>query len=184
MKALKIALLAISGLIVTFVLIGFLLPSRWKVERSIVINAPAKVVYPLVANFKAGWPQWSGFDTADPDIQYSYSGPDAGVGASRSWVSQKMGNGFQKIVKADPNKGVEFELGMEQSEFIMNGRLVFESEGKSTKVTWTDEGKVGNNPFHRYLASLMNKMMGPVFEKSLATLKEKVEKKPTGKLKK
>ena len=109
-KFLKIVLITPIALAFLIILIGFLLPSQWQVSRSIVINKPPQAIYGYVANFKMGWPQWSDFDYQDPGIQYSYSGPIQGLGASRSWISEKMGNGSQTITAADPAKGITFEL--------------------------------------------------------------------------
>jgi hypothetical protein len=172
LKALLMAPIALAALVF---LVGYLLPSQWQVSRSIIINRPAQAIYPLVADFKHGWPQWSDFDYEDPDIQYNYSGPDLGAGASRSWISTKMGNGSQTITTADTATGVHFELKMENTKFGLNGNINFEPVDTGTKVTWTDSGNTGNNIFFRYMASMMDKMMGNTFERSLAKLKEKTE---------
>jgi hypothetical protein len=156
--------------------IGFVLPKRWQVSRSIIIHQRPRVIYPLVADFKQGWPKWSAFDNEDPTIQYSYSGPSLGSGASRSWISSKMGNGFQTVTAADPASGIQFELKMEKTNFKLNGKISFESAGKDTKVTWTDWGDSGNNLFFRYMSTMMDRMMGKAFEQSLENLKEKSEK--------
>jgi carbon monoxide dehydrogenase subunit G len=171
----KAILFTLLGLILLLVGIGYSLPSKWKVERSIVIDRPPQAIYPLVADFKKGWPQWSSFDLQDPTIQYTYSGPDQGIGASRSWVSQKMGNGSQTLIAADPATGVGFELRMARNDFFLNGRIAFEPAGAGTKVTWTDTGDVGGKVFIRYMTVMMDKMMGPAFEKSLANLKSRSE---------
>src|SRR5665213_1086092 len=94
---------------------------------------------------------------------------------SRSWISDKMGNGSQTITTADTRTGVHFELKMENTKFGLNGNIGFEPTGSGTKVTWTDSGDTGNNIFFRYMASMMDKMMGNTFERSLAKLKEKAE---------
>lgn len=155
---------------------GFFLPSQWKVERAITINAEPVAIYPLVSNLKTGWAQWSAFDFEDPNIVYQYSGPEAGTGSSRTWTSKKMGNGSQTITAADPRR-IEFELKMEGG-FVIFGVLTIEPQNdRTTRVTWTDYGDVGRNPFYRYMAAMMDKMIGKTFEKSLATLKLKVEQK-------
>jgi hypothetical protein len=181
MKFLKIVLGAAVCLGLVFAGVGFLLPSRWEVKRSTVINAPPEVVYPFVANLKTGWPRWSLFDYEDPDIAYSYSGPDEGVGAEREWISDKMGNGTQRITKADPKKGVEFELTMDNG-FALTGRLDFDpfetlgvATQTATEVTWTDTGDVGGNLLYRWMALFMDAMMGDTFETSLETLKREAE---------
>jgi len=165
-------------LFIAFFAVGYILPADWKVERSTFIKAKPQQIYPLIANFKTGWPQWSAFDFEDPSIQYSYSGPLEGVGATRSWVSQKMGDGSQTILWALPDSGIEFQLSMNNG-FLLNGRIAFQDVGGETKVTWMDYGKVDPNPIHRYMASVMDKMMGSAFEKSLSTLKAKAES-PSG----
>lgn len=175
MKALKIGLLVVVGLVVVLAGIGFLLPAKWSVERSIVVNAPPTAIYPFVANMKTGWPQWSPFDKEDPEMTYTYAGPEEGLGASRAWVSKKMGDGSMKVTKADPNTGIEYELEMVANHFTMTGKLGFEPSGAGTKVVWLDTGEVGANPMHRWMANLMDKMMGGMFERGLQTLKSKAE---------
>ena len=174
-RFLKLVLISPIILAALVFIVGYLLPSQWRVSRSIVINKPPQAIYPLVADFKHGWPQWSDFDYEDPAIQYSYAGPDKGVGACRSWISAKMGNGFQRITNADPATGVYFDLKMENSNFGLSGKIAFAPSGTGTQVTWTDAGDTGNNIFFRYMASMMDKMMGNTFERSLAKLKEKAE---------
>jgi Polyketide cyclase / dehydrase and lipid transport len=175
MKIARYVGFGIVGVILLLLIVAFLLPRHWSVERSIVIAAPPAAIYPLVANMKSGWPQWSSFDFEDPEIRYSYSGPDEGVGAIRSWTSPHMGDGTQRIVKADPATGVEFRLEMAKTGMALTGQLAFEPTGGQTKVTWTDSGEVGFNPIHRFFAAFLDRMMGGTFEKSLATLKQKAE---------
>ena len=86
-----------------------------------------------------------------------------------------MGDGTQKIVGADPSTGIDFQLQMTGNGFLLNGRIAFEPLGTGTQVTWTDFGEVGKNPLYRYMAALMDKVMGPAFEKSLSALKQKSE---------
>jgi hypothetical protein len=171
----KAILFTLLGFIVLLVGVGYSLPSKWKVERSIVINKPPQAIYPFVADFKKGWPQWSSFDQEDPGIQYSYFGAEQGVGASRSWTSKRMGNGTQSITVADPAKGIEFKLMMTGNDFLLTGHIAFEPAGTGTKVTWMDAGDVGDKVFIRFMLVTMDKMMGPAFEKSLVNLKAKCE---------
>lgn len=175
MKILKIFGTILFIVTLLIVGIGLILPAHWTVERSIVINAPSEKIYPYVANFKTGWKEWSAFDYEDPSIVYTYSGPDEGAGAFRSWTSKKMGDGSQTIIRANPQTGIDFVLRMDQNKFTLKGKVILESDNSGTKVTWRDEGDSGSNPFMRIMGALMDKMMGETFEKSLATLKEKVE---------
>ncbi len=53
-------------------------PATFEVKRSLLINAPAEVVYAQVADFKA-WAAWSPWDRLDPTMKRTYSGAESGV---------------------------------------------------------------------------------------------------------
>ena len=57
------------------------------------------------------------------------------------------------------------------------GAIVYEPSGTGTKVTWTNEGDVGNNFMGRLFRPFFDKLMGPDFEKGLNRLKAMVEEK-------
>src|SRR5712692_5510204 len=138
-----------------FVVVGAFLPSRWRASRTAVVRATPEAIYPLIANFAHGWTRWSPFGRAqDPTIEFTYSGPESGVGARQSWKAEKLGPGSMVITAADPERGVTFELAMHG--FKLTGRLELArlSEG-TTRVTWTDEGDVGRNVFFRYFTLLL-----------------------------
>jgi hypothetical protein len=180
-KAMRfLRILLFSFLVVFLAVIGFglLAPSDWDVERSVSINAKPEKIYPFVANFKTGWPQWSSYDLEDHRITYTYSGPDEGVGARRSWVGGNIGDGSQVITHADPRRGVAFDIQMIKTNFAIKGTFRFEPMVDDTKVTWRHYGNVGNNPLSRYSALTMDRIMGDEFEKSLGLLKTKVEAAP------
>ena len=80
MKILKTVLIAIAGLAALLLLIGFLLPGKYQVTRSIDVNAPMIKVYPLVYDPKA-WARWGVWNQRDPAMKMTYSGAPAGVGA-------------------------------------------------------------------------------------------------------
>jgi hypothetical protein len=175
MKALKITGIVVGVLLAVFVSVGYMLPSYWEVTRSIEIQAPPEKIYPLISDFKNGWPLWSTFDTSDPDIQYTYSGSETGQGSQRQWTSEKMGNGQQSIVIADPKTGVEFDLDMEGNDFQLKGSISMDPIDNGTKVTWKDYGDTGYNVFYRYMGAMMESMMGKTFEESLVKLKSQAE---------
>lgn len=178
MNILRNILLALGVLFVAFIGISFLLPSSWKSERSIVINASPEKIYPLIANFQTGWPQWSDFDRAYADCAYSYSGPQEGVGATRSWVSNQMGDGFKTIIKANPQEGIDFELTMINYGSKMLGQIHFSPVEGGTLVHWVDRGQINHNPIMRWMGLFMNSMLGGMIQQSLINLKNVVESSP------
>src|SRR5262245_56599726 len=151
MKILKKVLKLFAVLIAILLVVGLVLPSDWEVSRSTMIKAPPSVIYPYIANLKKGWPLWSSFDYEDPEIQYTSARADEGPGATRSWISKRMGDGSQKITSGDPANGIDFELLMDGTQFVFNGSMKFEPLGEMTKVIWTDRGNVGQNILFKYM---------------------------------
>jgi len=175
MKVVKYVLAGLLGLAVLLGLISFALPDRYKVERSIEINAPMSTVYPLVYDPKA-WVRWGVWSRRDPAMKVTYSGAAAGVGAKWSWQSVSEGSGSMEFTAAEFNKRVAYQIAFDDMEGIFAGRLEFAPAGKAVRVSWIAEGEVGANPLKRYFAILMDRMLGPDFEGGLKNLKELAEK--------
>lgn len=178
MRFLRILLFSFLAVFIAVFIFGLLVPSDWDVERSVTINAKPEKIYPYVANFKVGWPQWSSYELEDHRIDYTYSGPEEGVGARREWIGGIIGDGKQVITHADVRRGVAFDIQMTETGFAIKGSIRFDPMFDRTKVTWRHYGNVGNNPFSRYTAFTMDRIMGEEFEKSLEILKTKVEAAP------
>ena len=174
MKVLKWIGIVAVGLLALILVVGFFLPADWRVERSVVVQAPPAVIHPYVSDL-AKWPQWSPFDSEDPAMAIEVSTPSEGAGAWRSWKSEKMGDGRMVIVRSDPATGVEMKLTIEGwDSFGID--FVYEATGDgATKVTWIDSGTAGTNPFHRWMMLSVDSMLGPYFERGLASLKALAE---------
>jgi hypothetical protein len=174
-KGIGIALIAFFALIV---IVGLLLPSELTIERSVRIKAPAGSIYPLISDFRSGWTRWNTFDDEDPGIRYTYEGPASGVGAVQKWTSDRMGDGVMTITRADPEKGVEFDLVIGPQPFALKGSLLMEPEGGATRLEWTDRLDLGKSPFRRLMGPLLGKMIGSSFERSLDTIRQLAEASP------
>lgn len=178
MKILKKVLLFAVGLLVLLAVIGLLLPAQSHVERSVVIDAPADTVFPLINNFHE-FNRWSPWAKKDPDTQYRFEGPDSGTGAKMSWSSEnpQVGKGSQEIVESEPNErvatGLDFgDMGTAQAAFTL------EPAGDGVKVTWGFDVEHGMNPVNRYMGLLMDRWVGADYEAGLADLKELAESLP------
>ena len=65
----------------------------FEMSRSTTIDAPPERVHGLIDDFHE-WRQWSPWEDVDPDLQRTYTGPDAGVGAHYAWSgNSKAGEG-------------------------------------------------------------------------------------------
>jgi uncharacterized protein YndB with AHSA1/START domain len=168
--------LAVVGAVVLLLLAGgFFISSAFKVERSVVINAPAKKVYDLVVEPKK-WQEWSAWNKRDPNMKITYKGPPFGMGARWDWVSKTEGTGSMEFTRVEPDRAVEYSLSFPEYKMTSTGAITLEPSGNATKVTWTNAGDVGKNPLKHYLTLVMDRMVGPDFETGLANLKAIAEK--------
>lgn len=175
-KGLLILVAVLGGV---FVIGGLLLPSEWKVSRSLVIEAPVDAIYAQVSNLR-NWQNWSPWTKEkDPTQEYAYEGPESGVGAKWLWTSQNMGTGWLEIQKADPAQGIAYELfiDMGNMQSTIHGDMVFQIADGKVEITWSDSGSSGNNLLKRWMSLLMDGMLGGELEQGLAKLKMIVEKK-------
>lgn len=165
---------ALVGLVVLLVVIGFFLPSDFKVERSVLINAPAERVYSMVAAPRE-WTRWSVWNERDPNMKIEYSGPESGAGAAWSWQSETEGNGEMEFTEATPPQRLVYALRFPEMGMESTGTLTLTPAEGGVQVSWTNEGDVGGNPLNRWFAMFMDKLVGPDFEAGLNKLKRVAE---------
>lgn len=168
MKVLKNVVLALIVLIALVAVGGFLIPSGYRVERSVMVQAPVEVVFDQVNDLRKNeaWSPWK-----DPTMQITYSPNSAGKGATSSWESENMGRGSQTIEESVPSKSIDIFLDFKEMG-TARAHWTFEESGEGVKVTQAMTGDAGMNPMKRYLNLAMDKMIGPHFERGLASLKE------------
>jgi len=174
MKWIKWLLIGIAALLLLFAAVGLALPSQFRVERSVVIAAPAEKVYPLIAS-PAEWKRWSAWNRRDPQMQIAYGGPPAGVGARWSWLSETEGNGEMEFTEAVPGERLAYRLSFPELGMQSTGELRIERDGEGVRVSWSNEGDMDGNPVNRWFGLFMDRLVGPDFEAGLGNLKRVAE---------
>ena len=174
MKTLKKIFLVIVIIIVVLVIIAFLLPKTYHIERSTMIKGDKALIYDLTSHFSKMdlWEPWKDADTA---AVYTVVGPDGQVGTYRTWDGKKVGNGQMTLTELIPGQLVGYDLAFDHGKYLSKGKVVIETVGDSSKVSWIDDGDLGYNPIARYMGLFMGKMLIPDFDKGLAKLKKIVE---------
>jgi hypothetical protein len=176
----KKILIAFAALVALVLAGGFVLPSKFRVERSTTINAPAEAVYAHVANLRR-WQDWSPWSAGKyPGTRWVSGGTEMGVGAVHSWSGSDVGNGTLSLTQADPKTGVAYDMALEQGRYVIHGRISFAPAGQGTQVTWVDEGDIGGNPLKHYAVLFLKPALGGKLEEALAGLKKQVEALPAG----
>lgn len=178
MKVLKRIFFALVALVLIFVIVGFLLPRQRHVERSILIDAPPSVVFSQVNGFR-NFTDWSPWVAVMPEAEYTYEGPDFGVGSKMSWsmTGPRPEMGTQTIVASTPYDRVDIELdlgpqGTAQAVFL----LLPKDDG--TSLTWAFDTDFGLNLLGRYWGLLLDRQLGPLYAQGLANIKRIAEELP------
>ena len=151
-------------------------PDSFRVERSVVIQAPPEKIQPFVADFHR-WADWSPWEGLDPAMKRTFGGPPAGVGATYGWQGNNaVGSGRMEVKTAAPDK-VSIQLDfIEPFEGHNTADFVFAPKDGGTEVRWV---MFGPAPFVSKLMGVfvsMDSMIGKDFEKGLTQLKAAAEK--------
>lgn len=176
-KPMKILLKILGGLavlVLLLVLVAFVLPRQYRVERSLVINARPEAVLAQVADLRA-WKNWGAWQERDPQMKLSYSDQPVGVGSWSAWESNKEGNGKMTIIALTATK-VTYHLEFPDAGMQSTGWIELLPRDGGSQTVWVDTGDLGLNPVNRWFGLFLDKLIGPDFERGLANLKKRVEK--------
>lgn len=177
MKALRAVLLVLLVLSLGLLTLGFFLPQRATVSRSVDIECPPAVVFTVLNGFRH-FPQWSPWAALDPQMQTAVEGPVQGVGARYRWSSEQgaVGNGSLEIVESVPYTRIAMRLDFAGD--IQQSRYVLAPQGRGTRLTWEFEADFSDDFFSRYFGLLLDRLVGADYERGLAALKAHVETLP------
>jgi effector-binding domain-containing protein/uncharacterized membrane protein len=173
---LKKILIGIVGVIVVLLIIGFVLPGKMELSKSITVNAPAGYVFEEINNLENN-PKWSYWNSIYKDMKVSYGNIKAGAGAISEWDGEESGKGKMTITESIPDKSIKMDL-----DFMENGSAeswyTFEPDGAGTKITTGFNTDMGMNPLMRWMGVFMKPEMEKAFDYNLNKLKEIAEAKP------
>lgn len=147
-------------------------PDAFRLERSILIQAPPEKLFALIDNFRE-WTKWSPWEHIDPALKRSYSGPEAGPGTAYAWEgNSKVGSGRMEILESAPTSKIVIQLDfLKPFEAHNTAEFTLVPQDGGTLVTWA---MFGPNPYLGKLMQIffsMDKMVGSQFEQGLANLK-------------
>jgi hypothetical protein len=174
----KIIVIAVVLVIAAALIYAATKPNSYLVERHIVVEAPASVIFPLINDFHM-WAQWSPYEKIDPAMKKTYSGPAAGKGSVYMWEGNaRAGTGSMEILESlEPSKISTLNVS-KTYKASNNFDFTLAASGDGTLVTWT---MYGASPYMMKVMGLffsMDKMNGPSLEEGLGKLKEMAEKQP------
>lgn len=175
---LKKILIGLAVLIVALLVIGFLLPGKMEVSRSVTVNASAENVFDEFNDLKK-WQEWQYWNSLEKpgEMTVTYGEKSEGTGATYSWDGKKTGKGTVTILESVPNKSVASEIDFTGSGKAQ-GLYTVEPEGEGTKATMNFTFDNGMNPIGRWFSLFMKGEIEKAFDYGLAKVKERAEAKP------
>jgi uncharacterized protein YndB with AHSA1/START domain len=151
-------------------------PDSFKVQRSIVIEAPPERIYAMIHDFRR-WTEWSPYESLDADLVRVYGGAAAGTGATYAWQGRKAGAGDMEILSAEPSSRILIRLAFTKPmEAVNTAEFALAPAAGGTRVTWSMYGPMTFVSKLFGLVFNMDEMLGKDFEKGLSALKAGAER--------
>lgn len=178
MVILFIVLGSIAGLVLLIVIFGFLSPRHVKIERSIEIRTSPEKAYEQMIDAKNFVYNWSPWTDMDPSAEQKFTGPERNIGSIYTWKGdkKKVGSGSMEIISFESNKNVVSRLKFDgRGEAIVANHIEDLGNG-IIRVIWDFKTDNKYNPIGRIFGRLMDKFLGPDYEKGLKKLKAYLEK--------
>jgi len=177
MNILKKIIIWLVVLIALLVVVAYLLPKTYHVERSVLIKAEKQTVFDMVCDFEKWhlWTPWS--SESDTTAVMEFIG-NCEVGALQRWDGEDMGKGEMMLTEKTAPEKLRWELGFEGQSNKMLVGMDFLDEGGDVLVSWTADGDLGYNPLYRYYGLMIDSKLGADYERGLLQLKEVCEALP------
>lgn len=169
-------LIGVVVLVVIFAIAIATRPKTFRVQRTILVNAAADVVFPFINDFHL-WNRWSPFEKLDPNLQRSFSGAAAGEGATYEWLgNREAGQGKMVIKESVPAQRIAIDLFfLKPFKSTSLAEFTFVPSAGGTQVTWAMSGKNTTAGKAISLVASMDKYLGNSFDEGLSKLKHVVE---------
>jgi hypothetical protein len=171
----KKLLIALGLAVLTMLAVGMLLSQHYSVTRTVTIKSDKAKIHALTGDLTR-WSEWVPWEQEDKTIRKSLGPVTSGVGASQSW-SSKNGDGRLEVEESDPDVGVTWDIVFVQGGHESPARswMTYAQRGDVVDVGWTMEGEMDMPLLGGWFARFADRMMGPMMEKGLQSLRQRAE---------
>lgn len=165
---------AILIVVALFVVVALFLPAKQALEYNIETNRPVRIVFDTLNGFKR-FSDWHPLRMHDPNISYTLSGPDFGVGARLDYVSglKRIGAGSWEITDTRQEGRVQMvRYGLANPAYGENKTMRFniERKGRTTVITQRYDVEYGWNLLGRYAGMYIARGVGEDMKTGLSNL--------------
>ncbi len=165
-------LISLAIVAVLFVLVALVLPSSRHLSENIETNRKMTIVYDTL-NSPRRLKDWNPLALRDPKMQWEFSGPDTGVGATATYRSAVAGNGSWKITRSEPGKLVEYAVTDNSSGTNKKVTFLLKPTGRNNRnveITQTYDVDYGFDIMGRYRGMYVSRNVGDVVKIGLNKL--------------
>jgi hypothetical protein len=165
-------LISLAIVAVLFVVVALILPSSRHLSESIETNRKMTIVYDTL-NSPRRLKDWNPIALRDPKMQWQYSGPDTGVGATASYKSAVVGEGSWKITRSEPGKLVEYAVTDNSSGTNKKTTFLLKPTGRNNRnvqIIQTYDVDYGFDIMGRYRGMYVSRNVGDVVKVGLNKL--------------
>ncbi len=160
MKIIKLVLISAVALFALIWIISLAMPSKVKVSRAIDIHASYDSIHRYLSDIQ-NWEQWNRFVDSFSNKKYPSS---ATLTADQITID----------ITSTADSVIKSSWQQKNTDLFTAGYQLF-AHGNVTTVHWYFDFKVKWYPWEKFASMVYEDQMGPVMERSLAALKEKME---------
>jgi len=171
MRVIKFLFISILGLFGVLTAFSMLFPSRLRVSRAINVAASRERIYAAVGDLR-NWDQWNEFIRATPLTGKTFSSPASGKGAFLHADQLAL------TLTASAPDSVALDWRLSTGKQFEGGYNIMENGGDSITIQSWFDFHFRWYPWENLGILVYDKQFGPLMEKSLAELKQYVEKSP------
>jgi len=174
MKIVRMLGLTLLILIAFILIAGLILPREYRMEKTIVINAPKELVFEHVRYWR-NWDAWSPWIEMDSLMVSKIEGTDGEIGSVYSWVGDPKltGQGEMKTTAVKVNEEIAYHTHLYHPwERESDGYLRLTDEAGAVNVVWAFYGET---PFPWNVGMVfinLDDVVGKDFERGLVRLKQ------------
>ncbi|HWI23833.1 MAG TPA: SRPBCC family protein, partial [Lysobacter sp.] len=165
-------LISLAIVAVLFVVVALILPSSRHLSADIETNRKMTIVYDTL-NSPRRLKDWNPIALRDPKMQWQYSGPDTGVGATASYKSAVVGDGSWKITRSEPGKLVEYAVTDNSTGTNKKMTFLLKPTGRNNRnvqIIQTYDVDYGFDIMGRYRGMYVSRNVGDVVKVGLNKL--------------
>jgi hypothetical protein len=152
-------------LLTGFLVVGWLLPTRWVAEASAIVPAPREAIFRYLDS-PEGWRDW----TTWPEAGIERSGPSRGEGARLAWNHVDIGAGSFTLTRVQAPDLVEYHVEVGGGGMYTDGVITLADDPEGVRVTWRETGDLGENPLMGYWGLAMEGAQREELQKGLDRL--------------